>query len=111
MEILQSAKQLPDDDSNVLLPEDTRLHLNKTSGIDLEGVMRRPTRSEQEPPEQYLQTTVNNRGSVVNDAAVLHDYPEVGSFEVGAVIPAQLNISTRDSKNEKTYFVTCGESS
>jgi hypothetical protein len=42
----------------------------------------RPTRSEQEPPEQYLQKTVKRLQKVANDARVLHDYPEVGSFEV-----------------------------
>jgi hypothetical protein len=30
----------------------------------------------------------------------LHDYPEVRSFEIRAVIPASLNVSSGKSKNE-----------
>jgi hypothetical protein len=64
------------------------------------------TRSEQEPPEQYLSKTVKRLQKVVNDARVLHDYPEVGPFEVRAVIPAHLNTPTKFGKNGETNFVT-----
>ena len=60
---------------------------------------RRRTRSEQEPPEQYLEQTIRRLSSRGHGVGALHNYPEVRSLEIRAVIPATLNVSSGNGKN------------
>lgn len=79
MKVIQSTKKLTDDDGNVLFSEDARFHLVVYS-VTTFGPVGDHTRSEHEPPEQYLYTHVSNEATPQH-ANILHDYPEVGSLE------------------------------
>lgn len=67
MQVVQSSQELSDDYGDVFLTENARFHLKKTfNDTEFHIVAMRRTRSEQEPPEQYL-ADGGGLGSIATD--------------------------------------------
>lgn len=99
MQILQTLEQLPNDNRYVFLAKHPGLHLGggETLASTNRGLTRDElTRSEQEPPEQYL-TNRQYMSSAMLHADLLHYYPQIRPFQIRAMIPGERSnmISTK----------------
>jgi hypothetical protein len=80
MKILKPAKKLSDYDRDIFLPKDPGFHLRARSIHETFRCRDQLTRSEHEPPEQYLnifKSAIRHSVSGQQSVDVLHDNPQI----------------------------------